>query len=176
VTTIRSAAEAAARAAIAARVATILERSKAATAEGSMIDATRVLRDPAATAEICAFWVRGHRDRDGVPMVDVVVGPGPAGALLAFETARQLGVRVALDARDVGRRQRVVLVAASGPEAELVELLEALEAAEATIIGCHVIVGTAGGRAVLRSTESGSRYPFQALWQPPRSAAARRRG
>lgn len=50
-----------------------------------------LLRDPAATVDLCTGLVEAFRDAN----VDVVVGPTTGGILLAFETARQLGVKAA---------------------------------------------------------------------------------
>ena len=53
----------------------------------------QVLQYPEAVVELCGCLARLARDRDGRPTVDVVVGPTTGGVLLAFEVARQLGVR-----------------------------------------------------------------------------------
>ncbi len=50
-----------------------------------------LLRDPGATSDVCRGFVERFRDQE----VDVVVGPTTGGILLAFETARQLGVAAA---------------------------------------------------------------------------------
>lgn len=47
-----------------------------------------LLRNPAATVDACAFFANEFRDKK----IDVVVGPTTGGVILAFETARQLGV------------------------------------------------------------------------------------
>src|SRR4026209_79360 len=57
------------------------------------VEKFQVLQDPAATSELCGLWAARVRSRDGEPMVDVVAGPTTGGIILAFETARQLGVR-----------------------------------------------------------------------------------
>jgi len=50
-----------------------------------------LLRNPRATERVC----RGFAERFGDERVDVVVGPTTGGAILAFETARQLGTAAA---------------------------------------------------------------------------------
>ena len=50
-----------------------------------------LLRNPAATVELCP----GFADRFRNERIDVVVGPTTGGIILAFETARQLGVMAA---------------------------------------------------------------------------------
>lgn len=50
-----------------------------------------LLRNPAATVELCTGFADHVRDAN----IDVVVGPTTGGILLAFETARQLGVKSA---------------------------------------------------------------------------------
>ena len=52
-----------------------------------------MLQDPAATSELCGFFAEHGRGRDREPLVDLVAGPTTGGVILAFETARQLGVR-----------------------------------------------------------------------------------
>jgi hypothetical protein len=166
VTTIRPAAEAAARAAIGARVAAILERVGARRADGEL-DAAAVVADPAATGEVCAFFARGHRDREGRPTIDRVIGPGRPGAILAYETARQLGVGLAVDRQAIAAGDRVVLVGPDGPDGAMAELVLEVEAAGAEVVGCHAIIGTGTrARSVIASSVTGRRYPFQALWRP----------
>jgi|SRR5680860_33465 len=57
-----------------------------------------LLRDPAVTVELCAGFTGAFRDQ----RIDVVVGPTTGGILLAFETARQLGVKAAYAERASG--------------------------------------------------------------------------
>ena len=102
-TTIRPAISAAARHAIAARTEALF-RASGAFREGhfklksgrhgdAYVEKFAVLSDPAATSELCAFWAGWSRTADGAPTVDLVAGPTTGGVILAFETARQLGVR-----------------------------------------------------------------------------------
>src|SRR6185436_5976534 len=54
----------------------------------------QVLQDPAATSELCGFFATHARESGGGELlVDLVAGPTTGGVILAFETARQLGVR-----------------------------------------------------------------------------------
>src|SRR5438067_13902120 len=55
-----------------------------------------LLRNPRATQEICAGFVHAFAEQG----VEVVVGPTTGGILLAFETARQLGVMAAYAERE----------------------------------------------------------------------------
>ena len=52
-----------------------------------------MLQYPAAVTELCGFFAERVRADDGSSLVDVVCGPTTGGVILAFETARQLGVR-----------------------------------------------------------------------------------
>ncbi len=115
-------------------------------------------------------------------MVDVVAGPTTGGIVLAFETARQLGVRgiFAEEVRDADgtthrefRRgfriepgERVLLVddiLTTG--GSLLAMLPPVEAAGGEIVGCFVMADRSGGTAVLASPTTGRRYPVQGLWQ-----------
>ena len=104
-TTIKPAIDLAAQAAIAARTEALF-RASGAFREGhfqlksgrhgdAYVEKFAVLSDPAATSELCGYWaarVRGADDGPG-PLVDLVAGPTTGGVILAFETARQVGVR-----------------------------------------------------------------------------------
>jgi len=102
-TTIRPALEASTRAAVAARTEELFRRSgalrdghfllKSGRHGDAYVEKFAVLSDPAATSELCGFWAAAHRRDDGTPTVDLVAGPTTGGVILAFETARRLGVR-----------------------------------------------------------------------------------
>jgi orotate phosphoribosyltransferase len=70
------------------------------------VEKFNLLRNPAATSEVCQHFADRFRDE----RIDVVVGPTTGGILLAFETARQLGVSAAYAERksdgDAGREIR----------------------------------------------------------------------
>src|SRR3954452_2242004 len=127
-----------------------------------------VLSDPAATSELCGFWASSFDGRDGAGRVDLVAGPTTGGVILAFETARQLGVRSIFaeevrDADGATRRefrrgftiepgQRVLLVddiLTTG--GSLVAMLPAVEAMGGEVVECAVLVNRSGGRPALTS-------------------------
>lgn len=69
------------------------------------IEKFNLLRDPAATSAACTFFADRFRDAN----IDVVVGPTTGGIILAFETARQLGVASAYAERaSDGSSDRVI--------------------------------------------------------------------
>jgi orotate phosphoribosyltransferase len=191
-TTIRSAAEEAAARAIASRTEHLFKAS-GALKEGHFLlksgkhserylEKFLVLQDPAATSELCGFWAARHRGPDGAPIVDVVAGPTTGGVILAFETARQLGVR-AIFAEEVkgedgvprrefrrgfslAKGERVLLVddiLTTG--GSLLAMIPAVEAFGAEIVTCAVMADRSGGLASLASPSSGRSYPLRALWQ-----------
>jgi orotate phosphoribosyltransferase len=192
VTTIKPAIEIAARAAVAARTEALF-RSSGAFREGhfllksgrhgdAYVEKFHVLSDPAATSELCGFWAAHVRDEAGAPLVDLVAGPTTGGVILAFETARQLGVR-SIFAEEVRaadgamhrefRRgfqiepgERVLLVddiLTTG--GSLVAMLPAVEAMGGDVVECVVLVDRSGGRATLTSPTTGRTYPLRSLWQ-----------
>jgi orotate phosphoribosyltransferase len=191
VTTVKPALDAAARRAIAARTEDLFRRSGALTDGHFQLKSGRhserylekflVLQDPAATSELCGFWAAHYRDEDGSPTVDVVAGPTTGGIILAFETARQLGVRgifaEEVTAADGAKRrefrrgfsiqpdERVLLVddiLTTG--GSLLAMIPAVEAAGGDIVGCHVMADRSGGLATLTSPTTGRFYPLAALW------------
>jgi orotate phosphoribosyltransferase len=131
---------------------------------------------------LCGFWAARHRNHDGSPMVDVVAGPTTGGIVLAFETARQLGVRsiFAEEIKDpdgttrrefrrgfsIARGERVLLVddiLTTG--GSLLAMLPAVEAFGGEVISCAVMADRSGGLATLTSPKTGRSYPLNALWQ-----------
>jgi orotate phosphoribosyltransferase len=191
-TTIRSAAEVAAAKAVAARTEELFRRS-GALKEGHFLlksgkhserylEKFLVLQDPAATSELCGFWAARHRDASGAPLVDVVAGPTTGGIVLAFETARQLGVRGIFaeevkDADGTTRREfRRGFTIAPGERVLLVDdilttggsllaMLPAVEALGGEIVTCAVLADRSGGLDALSSPLTERRYPLRALWQ-----------
>lgn len=192
-TTVRPALDSAARQAIAARTEALF-RSSGAFREGhfglrsgrhgdAYVEKFQVLQDPAATSELCALFAAHGQGADGETIVDLVAGPTTGGVILAFETARQLGVR-AIFAEEVRsaedgsiRREfrrgfrietgeRVLLVddiLTTG--GSLQAMLPAVEAAGGVIIECLVLVDRSGGRATLASPSTGRTYPLRSLWR-----------
>lgn len=191
-TTIRSEVQAAAARAIASRTEALF-RSSGALREGHFLlksgkhserylEKFMVLQDPAATSELCGFWAAQHRNPDGSLTVDVVAGPTTGGVVLAFETARQLGVRsiFAEEVKDpdgTSRREfRRGFTIAPGERVLLVDdilttggsllaMLPAVEAFGGEIVTCGVLADRSGGLATLTSPKTGRNYPLRALWQ-----------
>lgn len=190
-TTVLAAADQAARSAIAARTEALFRQSGALTEGHFQLKSGRhserylekflVLQDPAATSALCGYWAAAYRDAHGRPKADVVAGPTTGGVILAFETARQLGIRGIFAEEVTGpdgakRREfrrgfridpgeRVVLVddiLTTG--GSLLAMLPAVEEAGGEILGCHVLVDRSGGLATLTSPSTGRVYPLSALW------------
>jgi orotate phosphoribosyltransferase len=192
VTTVRPALDAALRHTIALRTEALF-RSSGAFREGhfllksgrhgdAYIEKFQVLQDPVATSELCGFFAQHGRGRDGAPLVDLVGGPTTGGVILAFETARQLGVRsifaeeVRADDGSTHREfrrgfriepgERVLLVddiLTTG--GSLLAMLPAVEAMGGEIVECVVLVDRSGGRTTLTSPTSGRVYALRSLWQ-----------
>jgi len=146
------------------------------------VEKFRVLQDPGATSELCAFFAAHGRGGNGQTLVDLVAGPTTGGVILAFETARQLGVRsiFAEEVHTAGgstrREFRRGFVVEPGERLLLVDdilttggslqaMLPAVEAAGGEIAECLVLVDRSGGRAALTSPSSGRSYPLRSLWQ-----------
>jgi orotate phosphoribosyltransferase len=191
-TTIRSEIELAAARAIASRTEDLFRKS-GALKEGHFLlksgkhserylEKFLVLQDTAATSELCAFWAARHRAPDGTPLVDVVAGPTTGGVVLAFETARQLGVRsiFAEEVKDpdgTSRREfRRGFIIAPGERVLLVDdilttggsllaMLPAVEEFGGEIVTCAVLADRSGGLASLSSPKTGRSYPLRPLWQ-----------
>jgi orotate phosphoribosyltransferase len=195
VTTLKPAAEAAARAAVALRTEALF-RASGAFREGhfllksgrhgdAYVEKFAVLSDPAATSELCGFWagrMRALGRPDSRPAVDLVAGPTTGGVILAFETARQLGTRgiFAEEVRDADggthREFRRGFTIAPGERVLLVDdilttggsllaMLPAVEALGGEIVECAVLVDRSGGRETLTSPTTGRTYPLRSLWQ-----------
>jgi len=192
VTTIRSTTELAAAKAVASRTEELFRRS-GALQEGHFLlksgkhserylEKFLVLQDPKATSELCGFWAARHRNPDGTSMVDVVAGPTTGGLILAFETARQLGVRsiFAEEVKDpdgTSRREfRRGFTIAAGERVLLVDdvlttggsllaMVPAVEAFGGEIVTCAVLADRSGGLASLSSPTTGRSYPLRALWR-----------
>ncbi len=116
-----------------------------------------LLRDPAATVELCAGFADAFRGA----RVDVVVGPTTGGILLAFETARQLGVKAAYAERGTdgvsGREFRRGTTFEPGSRILVVddilttggsvgETLDALERHPVEVVGIGVMVDRSAGQ------------------------------
>jgi orotate phosphoribosyltransferase len=191
-TTLRSETQLAAAHAIAARTEDLFRKS-GALKEGHFLlksgkhserylEKFLVLQDTAATSELCGFWAAQYRNSDGSPMVDLVAGPTTGGVVLAFETARQLGLRsiFAEEVKDpdgatrrefrrgfsIAPGERVLLVddiLTTG--GSLLAMLPAVESFGGEIVGCAVMADRSGGLASLESPRTGRSYSLSALWQ-----------
>ena len=193
-TTLKPTLDLAAKAVIAARTEALFRASgafrdghfllKSGRHGDAYVEKFAVLSDPAATSELCGYWAAGVRAKDGTPLVDLVAGPTTGGVLLAFETARQLGVRSIFaeevrGADGVTRREfRRGFAIAPGERVLLVDdilttggsllaMLPAVEAMGGEIVECAVLVDRSGGTPTLTSPADGSRLPG------PRPVAAR---
>jgi orotate phosphoribosyltransferase len=192
VTTVRPALDAAARHAIAARTEALF-RSSGAFRDGhfglksgrhgdAYVEKFQVLQDPAATSQLCALFAAHGQGRDGEPLIDLVAGPTTGGVILAFETARQLGVRsifaeeVRADDGSMRRAFRRGFRIEPGERVLLVDdilttggslqaMLPAIESAGGVIVECLVLVDRSGGRATLASPSTGKTYPLRSLWR-----------
>ncbi|MEO7664887.1 MAG: orotate phosphoribosyltransferase [Candidatus Limnocylindrales bacterium] len=190
-TSIKPAADLAARAEIARRTEGLFRSSGALRSGHFLLKSGRhsdaylekfaVLSDPAATSELCGFWAARHRDDAGAATVDLVAGPTTGGVILAFETGRQLGTQAIFaeevkGADGITHREfrrgfriepgtRVLLVddiLTTG--GSLIAMLPAVEAMGGEVVECAVIVDRSGGLATLTSPATGRRYPLRALW------------
>ena len=116
-----------------------------------------LLRNPKATEDIC----RGFAERFAGDRIDVVAGPTTGGIILAFETARQIGVAAAYAERasdgSTGREIRRGTTFAPGARVLVVddilttggsvrETLTALEAHPVDIVSVAVLVDRSGGQ------------------------------
>ncbi len=147
----------------------------------SYLEKFQVLQHPRAVTELCGMIAAGVTDGQGRHTVDVVVGPTTGGVILAFETARQLGLpgffaEEVRDATGVMRRafrrgfrlepgQRVLLVddiLTTG--GSLLAMLPPIEAAGAELVTAAVLVDRAGGTTSVTSPTTGRSYPVAALW------------
>jgi orotate phosphoribosyltransferase len=192
VTTIKPTLDLAARAGIARRTEAVF-REAGAFREGhfllksgrhgdAYVEKFAVLADPAATSKLCSFWAAAHRADDGSARVDLVAGPTTGGVILAFETARQLGVRSTfaeeVKAADgtttrefrrgfrIEQGERVLLVddiLTTG--GSLLAMLPAVEAMGGEVVECAVLVDRSDGRPTLTSPRTGRVYPLRSLWQ-----------
>jgi orotate phosphoribosyltransferase len=191
-TTVRPALDQALRHTIALRTEALF-RSSGAFREGhfllksgrhgdAYVEKFQVLQDPVATSELCGFFATHGRGLDGEPLVDLCAGPTTGGVILAFETARQLGVRsffaeeVRADDGIIRREfrrgfriepgERVLLVddiLTTG--GSLLAMLPAVEAMGGEIVECVVLVDRSGGKTTLTSPTTGRVYALRSLWQ-----------
>jgi orotate phosphoribosyltransferase len=115
-----------------------------------------LLRNPRATERVCGGFVEAFRDTG----IDIVVGPTTGGILLAFETARQMGLPAAYAERaSEGSDERVFKRGTSFVQGSRVlvvddilttggsvrETLKALQAHPVEVAGIGVLVDRSGG-------------------------------
>ncbi len=144
------------------------------------IEKFQVLQWPERVAELCSLMA--DRAREASPHgIDVVVGPTTGGVILAYEVARQLGVRgffaeQVTDAAGATRRElrrgftiepgeRVLLVddvVTTG--ASLLEMVPLIEATGGELVLATVIVDRSGKLDEIESPTTGRRYRADALW------------
>ncbi|HYI22861.1 MAG TPA: orotate phosphoribosyltransferase [Candidatus Limnocylindrales bacterium] len=144
------------------------------------IEKFQVLQWPERVAELCSLMA--NRARSASPAgIDVVVGPTTGGVILAYEVARQLGVRgffaeQVTDAAGTARRElrrgftiepgeRVLLVddvVTTG--ASLLEMVPLIEATGGELVLATVIVDRSGALDEVESPTTGRRYRADALW------------
>jgi orotate phosphoribosyltransferase len=145
------------------------------------VEKFQVLQFPAAVSELCGYIASRVRGADGERLVDVVAGPTTGGVILAFEVARQLGIR-GIFAEEVGspdgastrefRRgfqirpgERVLLVddiLTTGGSLEAT--VRPIESAGGELVLAHVLVDRSGRSEEVVSKPSGRRYPVASLW------------
>jgi orotate phosphoribosyltransferase len=145
------------------------------------IEKFQVLQHPPIVVELCRLIADRAWQPGAEPAVDVVCGPTTGGVILAYEVARQLGVRGIFaeqvrDADGTSKRefrrgfriepgQRVLLVddiVTTG--ASLVEMLEPIEQMGGELVLAVVLVDRSGGLREIQSPTSGRTYPTEALW------------
>jgi orotate phosphoribosyltransferase len=139
------------------------------------IEKFEVLQWPERVTELCSMLVAG------AGQVGVVVGPTTGGVILAYECARQLGVR-GIFAEEVAdapggthRELRRGFAIQPGERALLVDdvittggsllaMLPVVEDAAGELVNIAVLVDRSGGLTEVQSPTTGRRYPVKALW------------
>jgi orotate phosphoribosyltransferase len=145
------------------------------------IEKFQVLQWPERVTELCRLIADRAWSPGGMSAVDVVIGPTTGGVILAYEVARQLGVRgifaeqvTAADgatSRELRRGfeikpgEKVLLVddvVTTG--ASLSEMLPVIEDAGGELVLTIVLVDRTGALTEASSAKSGKTYPAEALW------------
>jgi orotate phosphoribosyltransferase len=145
------------------------------------IEKFQVLQWPARVTELCRLVADRAWSVGGTSAVDVVIGPTTGGIILAYEVARQLGVRgifaeqVTAADGSVGRElrrgfeirpnERVLLVddvVTTG--ASLVEMVPLIEASGGELMLAVALVDRSGKLEQVTSPTTGQSYRVEALW------------
>jgi orotate phosphoribosyltransferase len=147
------------------------------------VEKFQVLQWPAQVEVLCGLLAeRGRAAARALGAeIGVVVGPTTGGVILAYETARQLGVRGIFAEQELdadGNKVRVLRrgfriepgelvllvddVVTTG--ASLTEMLPLIEASGGRLVGAEVLVDRTGTLESVSSPVSGQVYPAQALW------------
>jgi orotate phosphoribosyltransferase len=153
------------------------------------VEKFEVLQWPERVTELCRLMVeiatarssRQRRTAEEERPFDVVLGPTTGGVILAYECARQLGVRgifaeeVADGVGGTRRELRRGFAIAPGERVLLVDdvittggsllaMLPVVEQAAAELAHISVLVDRSGGLQEVESGQTGRRYPVHALW------------
>jgi orotate phosphoribosyltransferase len=145
------------------------------------VEKFQVLQFPAAVSELCGYIAARARGVDGERLVDVVAGPTTGGVILAFEVARQLGIRAifaeetTLPDATAGREFRRGFQIRPGERVLLVDdilttggslgaTVRPIESAGGELVLAHVLVDRSGGSTEVTSAATGRRYPLESLW------------
>jgi orotate phosphoribosyltransferase len=145
------------------------------------IEKFQVLQWPNRVTELCRLMADRAWGPGGTSAVDVVIGPTTGGVILAYEVARQLGVRgifaeqvTAADgatSRELRRGfeikpgEKVLLVddvVTTG--ASLLEMIPLIEKSGGELMLAIVLVDRTGGLSEVASPSSGRTYQAEALW------------
>jgi orotate phosphoribosyltransferase len=142
----------------------------------------QVLQHPMMVTELCSHLADASRDADGTRLVDLVCGPTTGGVILAFEVARQLGVR-GIFAEEVRaadgttrREFRRGFRIEPGERVLLVDdilttggsvgaMLPAIESAGGEVVLVAVLADRSGSTTTVASPATGRAYPLVALWR-----------
>jgi orotate phosphoribosyltransferase len=145
------------------------------------IEKFQVLQWPDRVTELCRLIVDRVWQPGGRPAVDVVIGPTTGGVILAYEVARQVGVRgifaeqVRSATGEVKRELRRGFAIAPGERvllvddvvttgASLAEMVPLVEAAGGNLVRTVVLVDRTGGLSEVVSGDTGRRHSVEALW------------
>lgn len=147
------------------------------------IEKFQVLQWPDRVTELCGLLAeRGRQAARAVGRpIDVVVGPTTGGVILAYETARQLGVRGIFAEQEIGPQATKVRALRRGfriepgelvllvddvvtTGASLTEMLPLIEDAGGVLVEAEVLVDRTAALEQVTSPASGRTYPARALW------------